>query len=160
MNFSNAQQRLNALPIIPAPAPGSDPGSGPQTTDESGPGHGSRFADIPKKPQAAAKSSVSSPLATIAEPATAAVSSASSEPTVVTPDEVRVLRAVRDHPGQKAGAYAKLARMGAQKCSRLRRQLVSRGLLAEEPVQLSASGRSALIVTLTAPGKQALEDCS
>ncbi len=140
MPSHNAQQRLDALPVIPAAIP--DDGSEVRS-------HASSMPSDPGK---------DSPADTSAMPQTATSRDGRSPDAArLTPDEARLLRAVQSNTGRKAGDYAKLARMGAKKCSDTRLELVRRGLLTQEPVQLKSRGRNALVVTLTDAGHRALE---
>lgn len=95
------------------------------------------------------------------EPPVSATASTPSEHTVIpadtiSKDEHRFLIAVRDHPMEPSRNYAKLAAMGSAKAIRIRKALLERGLLVQDPLATGARGRAALLIRISTSGEAAL----
>jgi hypothetical protein len=70
--------------------------------------------------------------------------------------ELRLLKAVVEHPGEPSGAYCKLAGLGTHQAIAARKKLTAEGYLREHRMNTSAKGRASIVLE---PLPVALEIC-
>jgi len=90
------------------------------------------------------------------DPAAAPDNTASAS-NVLNSDETRFLRIVQSNPGQPSGIYPNLAHIGVRKAIKIRKRLVSLGLLRETRVNTGRRGGTSIIVEVTERGMELLE---
>lgn len=75
------------------------------------------------------------------------------------PAELKLLRAIVEHPMHRSSEYAKLAGISPNTLLKTRPVLVEKGLIRENKLETSNRGRAAILLEPLEPAKQLVANC-
>jgi DNA-binding MarR family transcriptional regulator len=75
------------------------------------------------------------------------------------PAELKLLRAIVEHPMRRSSEYAKLAGISPNTLLKIRPVFVEKGLIRENKLETSNRGRAAILLEPLEPAKQLVVNC-
>jgi len=77
----------------------------------------------------------------------------------LTSTELKLLRAIVEHPMRRSSEYAKLAGISPNTLLKIRPSLIKRGFIRENKLETSNRGRSAILLEPLEPAEQLVANC-